>query len=131
MVALRGRCRVGKSRPVEVLCERAEAEAFANAVRWSDLPGEGTVRRGRRLVIVFHQLASGLSDDRASIVGMSPSTLEGGREHVRRDGGDGVVQHGPCTCTIRLNLSPQADRHVPGLIPSGVRCPWSTDMMAS
>lgn len=87
-VLLRGRRRVGKSRLVEVFCERsgmpfvffqanqgasssAGREAFAEAVRWSDLPNremfaEGTVWPAWSAL--FRQLAEALPADRPSIV---------------------------------------------------------------
>jgi AAA+ ATPase superfamily predicted ATPase len=85
---LRGRRRVGKSRLVEVFCERAgvpfvffqasqgsgaaaERSAFAEAVRYSEIPGrelfaEGTVFS--TWSALFRQLAQALPDDQPSIV---------------------------------------------------------------
>lgn len=85
---LRGRRRVGKSRLVEVFCERsglpfvffqasqgvssaAGRAAFAEAIRWSDLPGRDLFTDGMTWPTwsaFFRQLAAGLPDDRPSIV---------------------------------------------------------------
>jgi hypothetical protein len=85
---LRGRRRVGKSRLVEVFCERsgvpfvffqasqgasaaAGRAAFADAIRWSDLPGKDLFAEGATWPswsAFFRQLAAALPDDRASIV---------------------------------------------------------------
>jgi uncharacterized protein len=87
-VLLRGRRRVGKSRLVEVFCERAgmpsvffqasqgadpaaERAAFASTVLDSDLPGRDLFTEGVVLpswASFFRQLASALPDDRPSIV---------------------------------------------------------------
>jgi uncharacterized protein len=85
---LRGRRRVGKSRLVEVFCERSGAPfvffqasqgataaagraAFADAIRWSDLPGKDLFPEGATWPswsAFFRQLAAGLPDDQPSIV---------------------------------------------------------------
>lgn len=102
---LRGRRRVGKSRLVEVFCERsglpfvffqasqgvsaaAGREGFAEAIRWSDLPGKDLFAEGASWPTwpsFFRQLAAALPDDQPSIVVMdelpwlleSDSALEG------------------------------------------------------
>jgi uncharacterized protein len=85
---LRGRRRVGKSRLVEVFCERsglpfvffqanqgtsaaAGRAAFADAIRWSDLPGKDLFAEGTTWPswsAFFRQLAAALPDDQPSIV---------------------------------------------------------------
>lgn len=85
---LRGRRRVGKSRLVEVFCERsglpfvffqasqgvsgaAGREGFAEAIRWSDLPGKELFAEGAvwpTWQAFFRQLAAVLSDDQPSII---------------------------------------------------------------
>ena len=85
---LRGRRRVGKSRLVEVFCERsglpfvffqasqgaapeAGREAFAEAVRWSELPGKDLFAEGATWpswAAFFRLLAEALPSDRPSIV---------------------------------------------------------------
>jgi AAA+ ATPase superfamily predicted ATPase len=87
-VLLRGRRRVGKSRLVEVFCERsgvpfvffqasqgasssAGRAAFAEAVRWSDLPDRDLLAEGTAWPTwsaLFRQLAGALPADRPSIV---------------------------------------------------------------
>jgi AAA+ ATPase superfamily predicted ATPase len=87
-VMLRGRRRVGKSRLVEVFCERsgvpfaffqadqgtspaAGRAAFAEAVRWSDLPGRDLFDEGTTWptwAAFFRQLAAALPADQPSIV---------------------------------------------------------------
>jgi uncharacterized protein len=87
-VMLRGRRRVGKSRLVEVFCERsgvpfvffqashgvsatASRAAFAEAIRWSDLPERDSFAEGMTWpswAAFFRQLAAALPADRASIV---------------------------------------------------------------
>lgn len=87
-VMLRGRRRVGKSRLVEVFCERsgvpfvffqanqgasssAGRAAFAEAVRWSDLPDRDLFAEGTAWpawLALFRQLAAALPADRPSIV---------------------------------------------------------------
>jgi AAA+ ATPase superfamily predicted ATPase len=85
---LRGRRRVGKSRLVEVFCERsglpfvffqanqgasaaAGRAAFADAIRWSDLPDKDLFAEGTTWPswsAFFRQLAAALPDDQPSIV---------------------------------------------------------------
>lgn len=85
---LRGRRRVGKSRLVEVFCERSGAPfvffqasqgasananraAFAEAIRWSGLPGKDLFPEGATWPswsAFFRQLAVALPDDQPSIV---------------------------------------------------------------
>lgn len=85
---LRGRRRVGKSRLVEVFSERSGAPfvffqanqgatpaagraAFADAIRWSDLPGKDAFAEGitwPSWSAFFRQLAAALPDDQPSIV---------------------------------------------------------------
>lgn len=85
---LRGRRRVGKSRLVEVFCERsglpfvffqasqgasaaAGRESFAEAIRWSDVPGKELFAAGAvwpTWSAFFRQLAAALPDDQPSIV---------------------------------------------------------------
>jgi AAA+ ATPase superfamily predicted ATPase len=87
-VMLRGRRRVGKSRLVEVFCERsglpfvffqasqgaspvAGRAAFADAIRWSDLPGRDQFEEGMAWPgwsAFFRQLAQALPADSRSIV---------------------------------------------------------------
>lgn len=87
-VMLRGRRRVGKSRLAEVFCERsgvpfvffqanqgasssAGRAAFAEAVRWSDLPDRDLFAEGTSWPTwsaIFRQLAAALPADRTSIV---------------------------------------------------------------
>ena len=87
-VTLRGRRRVGKSRLVEVFCEQAEVPfvffqasqgmssaasraGFAEAIRWSDLPGKDLFSEGTVLPdwsAFFRQLAAAVPADRPSIV---------------------------------------------------------------
>lgn len=87
-VTLRGRRRVGKSRLVEVFCEQAEVPfvffqasagtsaaasrgAFAEAVRWSDLPGKDLFSEGTVLPdwsAFFRQLAAAIPADRPSVL---------------------------------------------------------------
>jgi AAA+ ATPase superfamily predicted ATPase len=87
-VLLRGRRRVGKSRLVEVFCERsgvpfvffqanlgasssAGRAAFAEAVQWSDLPDREAFAEGTAWPTwsaFFRQLAAALPADRPSIV---------------------------------------------------------------
>jgi hypothetical protein len=87
-VTLRGRRRVGKSRLVEVFCEQAEVPfvffqasqgmsaaasraGFAEAIRWSDLPGKDLFSAGTVLPdwsAFFRQLAAAVPADRPSIV---------------------------------------------------------------
>lgn len=87
-VMLRGRRRVGKSRLVEVFCERsgvpfvffqadqgassaAGQAAFAEAIRWSDLPGRDLFDEGTTWPAwpaFFRQLAAALPADQPSIV---------------------------------------------------------------
>lgn len=85
---LRGRRRVGKSRLVEVFCERsgipfvffqatqgatpaAGRAAFADAIRWSDLPGKDLFAEGATWPswsAFFRQLAAALPEDQPTIV---------------------------------------------------------------
>ncbi len=87
-VMLRGRRRVGKSRLVEVFCERSGAPfvffqadqgasaaagqaAFAEAIRWSELPGKDLFEEGTAWPTwsaFFRQLAAALPADQPSIV---------------------------------------------------------------
>lgn len=87
-VMLRGRRRVGKSRLVEVFCERsgvpfvffqadqgaspaAGQAAFAEAIRWSGLPGKELFEEGTSWPTwsaFFRQLAAALPEDQPSIV---------------------------------------------------------------
>jgi uncharacterized protein len=87
-VTLRGRRRVGKSRLVEVFCDQAAVPfvffqasqgmsaaasraAFAEAIRWSDLPGKDLFSEGTVLPdwsAFFRQLAAAVPADRPSII---------------------------------------------------------------
>jgi AAA+ ATPase superfamily predicted ATPase len=87
-VALRGRRRVGKSRLVEVFCERAGGPfvffqasqsqsasagraAFAEAIRWSSLPGRESFAEGMTWPswsAFFRQLTDTLPSDRTSVL---------------------------------------------------------------
>jgi AAA+ ATPase superfamily predicted ATPase len=87
-VTLRGRRRVGKSRLVEVFCERsgvpfvffqasqgqsptAGRAAFAEAIRWSSLPGKESFAEGMNWPswsAFFRQLADALPTDRTSVL---------------------------------------------------------------
>jgi AAA+ ATPase superfamily predicted ATPase len=87
-VTLRGRRRVGKSRLVEVFCERADVPfvffqasqsqsaaagrtAFAEAIRWSSLPGRESFAEGMTWPswsAFFRQLTDTLPSDRTSVL---------------------------------------------------------------
>src|SRR5580698_8094411 len=87
-VMLRGRRRVGKSRLVEVFCERADVPfvffqasqgqspgagraAFAEAIRWSSLPGKESFAEGMNWPswsAFFRQLTDALPPDRTSVL---------------------------------------------------------------
>src|SRR5580698_11631550 len=87
-VTLRGRRRVGKSRLVEVFCERADVPfvffqasqsqsaaagrtAFAEAIRWSSLPGRESFAEGMTWPswsAFFRQLTDALPADHTSVL---------------------------------------------------------------